>query len=82
MVNLLGLPNENSISVDKRLKNLERCEWLNLHWYGKERETPGRKLGHVTVLLEGRDSHSREIEAKKFLKRIRSIWPLYRTNDD
>ncbi len=75
MVNLLGLSNKFEVSIEDRIDMLQRHEKFSIHWYGKEKETPGRKLGHVTVLLEGKDFISRKDEADRALSLIRSIWP-------
>ncbi|MEO0834836.1 MAG: hypothetical protein AAFY16_02365 [Cyanobacteria bacterium J06642_3] len=40
-----------------------------VHWYGKD-SRPGRKLGHVTVLLDA-EQLSR---ARLIIKQIESIW--------
>jgi 5-(carboxyamino)imidazole ribonucleotide synthase len=48
---------------------------LNVHWYEKEEEKKGRKLGHVTYLLNNKDALSRKKEALDVLQTIRSIWP-------
>ena len=39
-------------------------------------EKPGRKLGHVTILLNDTDPISRALEAERFRQRIRDIWPM------
>ncbi len=75
MVNLLGLPSNFPISLNRRLENLRNIPGLNVHWYEKEDEKKGRKLGHVTYLLNKKDAASRKEEAMKVLKTIRSIWP-------
>ena len=74
MVNLLGLPSEGAESLEKRLAALEAIPRSHLHWYGK-REMPGRKVGHVTVLLEQADADARGLEAERVLKQIREVWP-------
>ena len=75
MVNLLGLDPERHPPLDQRLEALEALPGLHLHWYGKSPETPGRKLGHVTVLLSGADAKQREQQAQSALEVIRGIWP-------
>ncbi len=75
MVNLLGLSRNYPITLTKRLEDLRNIPGLNLHWYGKEDEKKGRKLGHVTYLLTEKDFLSRKEEAMKILDTIRSIWP-------
>ncbi|AII49315.1 phosphoribosylaminoimidazole carboxylase [Synechococcus sp. KORDI-52] len=76
MVNLLGLDSDHHTPLDQRLQALEAMPGVHLHWYGKSPETPGRKLGHVTVLLEGETVLKRQDEAQKLLDAIRRIWPL------
>ncbi|HGY5536086.1 MAG: 5-(carboxyamino)imidazole ribonucleotide synthase [Prochlorococcus sp.] len=80
MVNLLGLVEGKVASLADRLSSLRSFEHFHVHWYGKGCETPGRKLGHVTVLLNGVDAVSRGKEAASVLDRIRSIWPTQGTN--
>ncbi len=75
MVNLLGLKSNYPISLSQRLDNLRAIPGLNIHWYEKEEEKIGRKLGHVTYLLNNKDVTSRRKEALEVLKTIRSIWP-------
>ena len=75
MVNLLGLPNGIKNSMEDRLDALGKCEGIYLHWYNKEYETPGRKLGHVTAILKGTSPLERRGEALNVLNTVRSIWP-------
>ena len=82
MVNLLGLDPERHPPLDQRLEALEAMPGLHLHWYGKSPETPGRKLGHVTLLLEGDTLLKRRDEAESALAAIRRIWPLESESQD
>ena len=82
MVNLLGLDPERHPPLDQRLESLEAIPGLHLHWYGKSPETPGRKLGHVTLLLEGDTLLKRRNEAESALAAIRRIWPLESESQD
>ena len=75
MANLLGLQSNYPISLSQRLDDLRAIPGLKVHWYEKEEETAGRKLGHVTYLLNNKDVISRKKEALDVLKNIRSIWP-------
>ncbi len=75
MVNLLGF-NDEADSLDNRLNQLRKIPRLTIHWYNKNKNTPGRKLGHVTLLLESSDKHLRRKEALDVLSKIRSIWPI------
>ena len=75
MANLLGLQSNYPTSLTQRLNNLRGIPGLNVHWYEKEEEKKGRKLGHVTYLLNNKDALSRKKEALDVLQTIRSIWP-------
>ena len=75
MANLLGLQSNYPRSLTKRLDDLSSIPGLNVHWYEKEEEKKGRKLGHVTYLLNNKDALSRKKEALDVLQTIRSIWP-------
>ena len=75
MVNLLGF-NDEADSLENRLNQLKKIPRLSIHWYNKNKNTPGRKLGHVTLLLESSDKHLRRKEALGALNQIRSIWPI------
>ena len=77
MANLLGLQSNYPISLTQRLDDLRGIPGVNVHWYEKEEEKKGRKLGHVTYLLNNKDALSRKKEALDVLKTIRSIWPTY-----
>ena len=75
MVNLLGLSPDQEPSLENRLTQLRSNEALHLHWYGKD-EIPGRKVGHVTTLLNGSTAVERAEHGQKMLQCIREIWPL------
>ena len=79
MVNLLGLETATT-PLQQRLDALAALPDAHLHWYGKSPETPGRKLGHVTVLLSGADAKQREQQAQSALEVIRGIWPSPKVN--
>ena len=69
MVNLLGYEHSQNDYLDKR-QRLANLPNAHIHWYGKTESRLGRKLGHVTVLL---DKSDRE-EAEAIAQRIESIW--------
>ena len=73
MVNLLGL--DGAAPLEERLTGLRKISNAHLHWYGKSPETPGRKLGHVTILLPGPDEASRAEQSRQALESVRAIWP-------
>ena len=76
MVNLLGLPS-NTSNLQERLNKLREIDSAKLHWYSKDQETPGRKLGHLTLPLYESDQSARREKALDFMKKIRLIWPIY-----
>jgi 5-(carboxyamino)imidazole ribonucleotide synthase len=68
MVNLLGYEHSYSDYAMKR-QQLTAIPQAHVHWYGKTPAYPGRKLGHVTVLLAGTSPSPPEIVAQ-----LESIW--------
>jgi 5-(carboxyamino)imidazole ribonucleotide synthase len=80
MVNLLGFESRDAhhpeADYPHQRSALEALPRLHLHWYGKQGASLGRKLGHVTVLLEQGDPQARRQEAMERLAQIRQIWPL------
>jgi 5-(carboxyamino)imidazole ribonucleotide synthase len=76
MVNLLGLPSGQAASLEQRLALLRSEPDLHVHWYDKQGESAGRKLGHVTVVLDAEEAGARRYQAKEALERVRAIWPL------
>jgi 5-(carboxyamino)imidazole ribonucleotide synthase len=77
MVNLLGpdqvVPTDEE---ERRLASLAALPDAHLHWYGKTSRTPGRKLGHLTLLLRHTDRDARQAELERLLEQVRRIWPL------
>ncbi|HAA30622.1 MAG TPA: 5-(carboxyamino)imidazole ribonucleotide synthase [Cyanobacteria bacterium UBA8553] len=69
MVNLLGYESSQSDYLDKRQK-LANLPQTFVHWYGKTESRPGRKLGHVTRLLDSQQN----TEALTLAKEIESLW--------
>ncbi len=69
MVNLLGYEHSHSDYLPKRqqLAQLPNCHVL---WYGKTESRPGRKLGHVTLLLDTSDKS----QAQALAQKVESIW--------
>lgn len=68
MVNLLGFEASDSDYQEQRDRILQIPHSF-LHWYGKT-SRPGRKLGHVTVLLNSEQL----IKAQSLIQEIESIW--------
>ena len=75
MVNLLGFEVSDSEYAPQR-EALTALADAHLHWYGKQGAAPGRKLGHITVLLREEESAARRQEAMVRLEQVRQIWPL------
>ncbi|WP_193195827.1 5-(carboxyamino)imidazole ribonucleotide synthase [Nostoc sp. MG11] len=77
MVNLLGYENSQSDYQSKR-QQLAKIPQAHVHWYGKTESRPGRKLGHVTVLLD--NQHRDRLSAiangvgAAIAQTIESIW--------
>jgi 5-(carboxyamino)imidazole ribonucleotide synthase len=69
MVNLLGFETAVSDYLAQR-QRLAAVPNTTVHWYGKAESKPGRKLGHVTVLL---DTNTREA-AIAVAHQIESLW--------
>ncbi|MCT7948901.1 5-(carboxyamino)imidazole ribonucleotide synthase [Ancylothrix sp. C2] len=72
MVNLLGYETCQNSYLEKR-QRIADIPNAYLHWYGKTESRPGRKLGHVTVLLNSEPSELRQ-QALEISHQIESIW--------
>lgn len=70
MVNLLGFESATSEYLEQR-QQLAIFPNAHVYWYGKSISRPGRKLGHVTVLLE--PGQGREAALAK-AETIEQIW--------
>jgi 5-(carboxyamino)imidazole ribonucleotide synthase len=75
MVNLLGLDAGDPDQLERR-RSLQALPGAHLHWYGKKGGGRGRKLGHLTLLLESTTARERELERGRRLAEVRAIWPL------
>jgi len=80
MVNLLGFEHRHdddpAADYGPQRAALEALPQAHLHWYGKQGSSIGRKLGHVTVLLQQLEPQARRQEAMLRLEQVRQIWPL------
>ena len=74
MVNLLGNDRPEAEQAPA-LATLAALPNATLHWYGKQGSALGRKLGHITVVLQAPDPEDRAREAQQRLEDIRTIWP-------
>ncbi len=68
MINLLGYENSESDYQEKR-EQLAAIPQAHLHWYEKSESRPGRKLGHITVLLEQPNQ-----DINSIIEKVESIW--------
>jgi 5-(carboxyamino)imidazole ribonucleotide synthase len=75
MVNLLGFESSD-VDYQSQRDALAALPQATVHWYGKQGSSPGRKLGHVTLLLEGVTPQERDDQAQQLLEQVRRIWPL------
>ncbi len=73
MVNLLGYEYRQHDYADKQ-QQLAQIPQATVHWYGKRQSRPGRKLGHVTVLLSSESEVERHHNADVISQQIESIW--------
>ncbi|MEL7036443.1 MAG: 5-(carboxyamino)imidazole ribonucleotide synthase [Cyanobacteria bacterium J06592_8] len=80
MVNLLGYEltqtQTNTLQTLYTQKQQQLTEIPNafVHWYGKAESRPGRKLGHVTILLNTQSPEQRQSEAIAIARKVESIW--------
>jgi len=75
MVNLLGRDGtEDRDGAD--CQALAALPDAHLHWYGKSDSSKGRKLGHLTLLLNSSGAEAVRREAQAKLQEVRAIWPL------
>jgi 5-(carboxyamino)imidazole ribonucleotide synthase len=75
MVNLLGFESSEADYLPQR-DALAALPAATVHWYGKQGSRPGRKLGHITLLLQGTTPRERGLQAEQLLEQVRQIWPL------
>jgi 5-(carboxyamino)imidazole ribonucleotide synthase len=73
MVNLLGYEHATSDYREKR-QQLEQIPQANVYWYGKTQSRPGRKLGHVTVLLDETTEPAKRQQALAISQKVESLW--------
>ncbi len=78
MVNLLGYEPADGADArqnhERQRQALAAMRGAVVHWYGKQ-PRPGRKLGHVTFVLEGETPEAQEEERLRRLREVRAVWP-------
>ena len=75
MINLLGLKKNFPIKAESRIERLSEITGGYIHWYGKSKETVGRKMGHITFLLYEKCYEERFLKSKKLIEEVKRIWP-------
>tara|TARA_Y100001978_G_scaffold151969_1_gene137202 strand:+ start:40 stop:1230 length:1191 start_codon:yes stop_codon:yes gene_type:complete len=75
MINLLGLKKTFPIKAENRIERLSEIKGGYIHWYGKSKETVGRKMGHITFLLYEKCYEERFLKSKKLIEEVKRIWP-------
>ena len=75
MINLLGLRKNYFLNIEDRIDRLSNIKGANIHWYGKSKETFGRKMGHITFLLNENNYEKRCEKANSYKKEVNNIWP-------
>jgi len=75
MINLLGLKKNFPFSIENRIQRLSNIKGGHMHWYGKSRESLGRKMGHITFLLDEKSYDERSLKSKKLIDEVSKIWP-------
>lgn len=72
MINLLGYKwgREEYSSQRREIEELGGV----IHWYGKSKSRPGRKLGHVTFLLTADSRESLDAQAQSLIQKVEAIW--------
>jgi 5-(carboxyamino)imidazole ribonucleotide synthase len=83
MVNLLGYEYSHDEYLPQR-QQIQQIPQAHVHWYGKTESRPGRKLGHVTVLLNAQNLSQTSVSAENrnstlemslsYAQKIESIW--------
>jgi 5-(carboxyamino)imidazole ribonucleotide synthase len=77
MVNLLGYEDIESDYLTKR-QQIAEIPNTYVHWYGKTQSRIGRKLGHVTILLDPptatRHDRNNRQQAEALARQVESIW--------
>ena len=75
MINLLGLRKNYPLKIEDRIEKLSNIKGANIHWYGKNKETFGRKMGHITFLLDENNYEKRFKKAQLLIKEVSLAWP-------
>jgi 5-(carboxyamino)imidazole ribonucleotide synthase len=78
MINLLGYEPDAGpdamLAYQQQRQALASMPGAHVHWYGKCARL-GRKLGHVTFVLEAEGPEALEVERARRLREVRAVWP-------
>jgi 5-(carboxyamino)imidazole ribonucleotide synthase len=73
MVNLLGYESaEHDYGAQRQ--QLAKIPNAHVYWYGKNIARPGRKMGHVTVVLEAGDEQEMAVLGNAIAQQIEALW--------
>lgn len=73
MVNLLGYE-ESEDDYEAKQQQLRAVPGAHLYWYGKTQSRPGRKMGHVTAIVQGVSGNALQQQCQELAHQIESIW--------
>lgn len=73
MVNLLGYENSQTEYYSLKRQLIAAIPNARIHWYGKTESRPGRKLGHVTILLDEPSTDQRS-QLLELARQVETIW--------
>ena len=73
MVNLLGYEHSQTEFYSLKRQLIAAIPNARVHWYGKTESRPGRKLGHVTILLDEPSANQRE-QLLELARQVETIW--------
>jgi len=78
MINLLGYEpdagTDAMLAYQQQRQALASMPGAHVHWYGKCARL-GRKLGHVTFVLDAEGPEALEVECARRLREVRAVWP-------
>ncbi len=73
MVNLLGYE-ETEDDYSSKQQQLRAIPGAYLYWYGKRQSRPGRKMGHVTAIVQETSGNGLQRQCQELAQQIESIW--------
>lgn len=67
MMNVLGDGTGSCLILKERMRNSLKIPGCSMHWYGKEENKTGRKMGHLTIIADNPKHLYQKIEAVEFI---------------